>query len=144
MDILKKYVDLFNKNDEETYTNLIDNSLAYEWLSEEIPIFECPDKEIEESYYFRWWTYRKHLKKTVDGYIVSEFLPQVPWGGIHNEINAAVGHHLFEGRWLKNSPEYQKLADCTQVIFDKKGNNKVHQEQSWQIRHHLLPEQEKG
>ena len=31
---------------------------------------------------------------------------------------------------IKNSPEYQKLADCTQVIFDKKGNNKVHNRQT--------------
>ena len=75
MDIIKKYVEMFNKDDEEMNINLIDNNHAYEWMREEIPVFECPDKDIEEAYYFRWWTYRKHLKKTDDGYILSEFLP---------------------------------------------------------------------
>ena len=74
MDIIKKYVDKFNGEDEELYVNLIDNAHAYEWLSDEIPVFECPDEDIEEAYYFRWWTYRKHLKKTEDGYIISEFI----------------------------------------------------------------------
>lgn len=108
MDIIKKYVDLFNENDEELYINKIDNAHAYEWLSEEIPVFECPDKAIEKAYYFRWWTYRKHVRQTEDGYIISEFLPKVSWGGKNNEINAAVGHHLYEGRWLKNSGKYLK------------------------------------
>ena len=47
MDILKHYVDLFNKEDEELYINDIDNSHAYEWLKSEIPLFECSDKDIE-------------------------------------------------------------------------------------------------
>ena len=129
MDILKKYVDLFNENDDEIYTNLIDNSHAYEWLLNEIPIFECPDKDIEKAYYFRWWTYRKHLKKTEDGYIVSEFLPQVPWGGKNNEINAAVGHHLYEGRWLKNSSMY--LKDYMNFFLDN--SDRGHQYSAWLI-----------
>lgn len=108
MDILKYYVDLFNQNDEETYKNDIDNENAYEWLREEIPLFECPDKELEKTYYFRWWTYRKHVKSTEDGYVITEFLPKVPWSSKHNAISAPVGHHIYEGRWLKNSKKYLK------------------------------------
>ena len=43
-----------------------------------VPLFDCPDKDIEEIYYFRWWTYRKHIKQTPDGFIVTEFLPTSP------------------------------------------------------------------
>lgn len=104
-DIIKRYVDEFNANDEETHINDIDNAHAYEWMKAEIPIFECPDKAIEQAYYFRWWTYRKHIKSTPEGRIVTEFLPDVPWSGKYNSINAAVGHHISEGRWLKSSGE---------------------------------------
>ncbi len=107
-ELLKYYVDLFNKNDEEIYKNDIGNKHAYEWLKQEIPLFECSDKEFEKVYYFRWWTYRKHIKSTDDGYVVTEFLPKVLWSDKNNVISAPVGHHIFEGRWLKNSKHYLK------------------------------------
>lgn len=106
MDLLKKYVDKFNNIDNEMYINEIDNANAYEWLKSEIPLFECPDKEIEEIYYFRWWTFRKHIKYTPEGYVITEFLPEVPWSGKYNAINAPVGHQIMEGRWLANSKVY--------------------------------------
>ena len=102
-EILKRYVEEFNKNDCEIYKNEIPNDLAYEWLSDRIPLFECPDKELERTYYFRFWTYRKHIKKTPEGFAVTEFLPKVPWSGKYNIINAPVGHHFTEGRWLRGS-----------------------------------------
>ena len=106
MDVLKHYVDLFNKEDEELYINDIDNGHVYEWLKSEIPLFECSDKDIERTYYFRYWTYRKHIKSTEDGYIITEFLPKVSWSKKHNAINCAIGHHINEGRWLKNTDKY--------------------------------------
>ena len=129
IDIIKSYVDKFNAEDEELYVNFIDNKQAYKWLSQEIPVFECPDKDIEETYYFRWWTYRKHLKMTDDGFIISEFLPKVPWGGKHNEINAAVGHHIYEGRWLKNSAKYLK----DYINFFLENEDRGHQYSAWMI-----------
>ena len=129
MDRLKQYVTRFNQNDEEVYKNKIDNAHAYEWLAEEIPLLECPDRTIEEIYYFRWWTYRKHLKETEDGYIITEFLPKVGWGGVHNEINAAVGHHLYEGRWLKNGSKYLK----DYVNFFLTHPDRGHQYSAWMI-----------
>ena len=67
-----------------------------------IPLFECPDKDFERTWYFRWWTYRKHVKKTPDGCVITEFLPKVAWAGKHNTISCPAGHHFYEGRWLRN------------------------------------------
>ena len=102
---LRSYVERFNRSDEELYINDIPNSEAYGWLRERIPLFECPDKQLETTYYFRWWTYRKHIKTTPDGIAISEFLPNVPWAKKYNIINAPAGHHLLEGRWLRGSKD---------------------------------------
>ena len=100
--VLEKYVDRFNAEDEEIYRQEIGNDQALDWMRENVPLFECPEPDIEEIYYFRWWTYRKHVKKTPEGFIISEFLPDVPWAGKYNSINCAAGFHIREGRWLRN------------------------------------------
>ncbi|MBO5364034.1 MAG: hypothetical protein J6A56_01030 [Clostridia bacterium] len=99
--ILQSYVDQFNLDDIEYYKQDIPNAKAEAWLNENIPLIEVPDKTIEEAYYFRWWTFRKHIKSTGDGYVITEFLPPVSWAGTHNTIIAPVGHHISEGKWLK-------------------------------------------
>jgi len=71
------YADKFNQQDKEIYIQSISNKQAKDFLAENIPFFECPDKDIEEIYYFRWWTYRKHIKETPEGFIITEFLPDV-------------------------------------------------------------------
>lgn len=101
------YIKAFNRLDNELYKQHIPNDRAWEFLSENIPVFDCPDKQLERTYYFRWWTFRKHIKNTADGYIITEFLPEVSWSGRHNSINCPAGHHFYEGRWLKN-PVYMK------------------------------------
>ena len=98
---LFRYVAKFNQDDNEYYKQAIDNAHAEAWLAENIPYFECPDTVLEEIYYFRWWTFRKHIKHTEDGDVLTEFLPHVRWAGKHNTIVAAVEHHVNEGRWLK-------------------------------------------
>ena len=40
----------------------------------------------------------------------SEFGPTVSWGGIYGTINAAAGHHLSEGRWLRDRSYMDGLA----------------------------------
>ena len=35
------------------------------------------DKTIEQIYYYRWWTFRKHIKQTPAGRIVTEFIEPV-------------------------------------------------------------------
>ena len=100
---LKNYVDRFNKNDNELYKQFISNDESFEFLNKNIPMIDLPNKEIEETYYFRWWTYRKHIKNTEDGFVITEFLPKVWWSKKHNTINCPAAHHIYEGRWLKNS-----------------------------------------
>lgn len=43
------------------------------------------------------------FEKTPDGFIVTEFLPDVPWAGKHNGICCPAWFHFREGRWLKYS-----------------------------------------
>lgn len=114
---LKTYVDRFNADDQELYAN-IPNREAYAFLKANIPLFDCPDEDFERTYYFRWWTYRKHIKQTPDGYVVTEFLPKVSWSGKHNTIVCPVGHQFYEGRWLHN-PVY--LDDYAVFWFRKGG-----------------------
>ena len=83
-------------------TRMISNEDSWDFLKENIPFIECPDKEIEEVYYYRWWTFRKHIKDTPDGYVITEFMPNVPWSEKHNTIPCPAGHHFREGRWLHN------------------------------------------
>lgn len=115
---LQKYVAQFNSDDEELYAN-IPNKDALTFLNENIPLFECPDKEFERTWYFRWWTYRKHVKKTPDGYVITEFLPRVGWSGKHNTISCPAGHHFYEGRWMRN-PTY---LDDYAVFWLRKGGS---------------------
>lgn len=115
----RHYIDKFNQDDEELYKNDIPNAEAWEFLKVNIPLFECPDKDIERTYYFRWWTYRKHLKHTPDGWVITEFLPKVSWSGKHNTISCPAGHHFYEGRWLRD-PKY--LNDYAVFWFRKGGN----------------------
>ena len=118
-DALRRYVETFNANDKELYVQHIPNAAALAFLKGNVPLLDCPDKEIEEIYYFRWWTYRKHIKETPDGFIITEFLPKVSWAGKYNSINCAAGHHLHEGRWLRD-PKF--LDDYTTFWLRKGGS----------------------
>ena len=102
---VRGYFDGFSADDEELYPHDIRNADAAKWALTAIPRFECPDKEIEKTYYFRWWTYRKHLRRTGSGWVVTEFLPDVGWAGKYNTISCPLNHHILEGRWLR-TPAY--------------------------------------
>jgi hypothetical protein len=115
----RPYVEQFNAQDEELYPQAIPNAAAWTFLSTNIPLFECPDPDLQRTYYFRWWTYRKHLKHTPDGFIVTEFLPPVPWAGKHNSINCPAGHHFYEGRWLWD----RRYLDDYGVFWFRKGGD---------------------
>ena len=117
-DVLAHYVDSFNKNDAELVATTIPNAAASDWMQQNVPRFECPDPVIEETYYFRWWTFRKHLRETPDGFVVTEFLPKVSWAAKHNTISCAAGHHFYEGRWI-HDPRY--LDDYATFWFRRGG-----------------------
>jgi hypothetical protein len=119
---LQTYVERFNADDEELYSN-IPNEEAYNFLKNNIPLFECPDIDFERTYYFRWWTYRKHIKQTPDGYVITEFLPDVDWSGKHNTISCPAAHHYYEGRWLHN---FKFLDDYSYFWFRKGGDPRLY------------------
>ena len=105
----KHYIEKFNEQDQQELhlnvvpnTKMIRNSESWKFLVENIPFFECPDKVIEEVYYYRWWTFRKHIKQTSEGYVITEFMPSVSWSRKYNTIPCPAGHQFREGRWLKN------------------------------------------
>ena len=113
----KHYIDAFNQSDTAPHTSFIANSDAWVFLENNIPLFDSPDPEVNEIYYFRWWTYRKHIKETPEGFVITEFLPEVSWAGKDNSIDCAAGHHFHEGRWLANS----KYLDDYAVFWFRKG-----------------------
>jgi len=102
-DAFKHHVDFFNDMEPENIVNHVPNAQSWAWMKENIPFFECPDKSFEEIYYFRWWTFRKHLKQTPDGFVFTEFLDEVGHAGKHNTISCALGHHIYEGTWLHDA-----------------------------------------
>lgn len=99
------YADYFNRMEDENIAQAIPNAKASEWMEENIPLFECPQHNFEEMYYYRWWSLRKHIKKTPVGYGMTEFLVQRSYSDKYNLIACAIGHHIYESRWLRN-PEY--------------------------------------
>lgn len=101
--LLSDYVRRFNADDAELYTNAIPNAAAEAFLLRNLPRFACPDKDVERTYYFRGWTFRKHLRKALGHWTVTEFLPKVAWSGKDNTIVCPAGHHLREGRWLRDA-----------------------------------------
>lgn len=120
---LHRHVATFNRDDHTHFGQAVSNEDAAKWMEENVPRFECPDKDLEEIYHFRWWTFRKHLKETPDGFIITEFLPKVSWSGKHNAINCPAGHHYREGRWIRD-PKY--LNDYSVFWFRKGGNPRAY------------------
>ena len=101
----KPYVDYLNSMEDENIAQAIPNARASQWMEENIPLFECSQKNFEEMYYYRWWTLRKHIKETPVGYGMTEFLVNRSYADKYNLIACAIGHHIYESRWLRN-PEY--------------------------------------
>ena len=96
------YVKVFNESEDENIAQAIPNAEASSWMEKNIPLFECPQHNFEEMFYFRWWTLRKHVKETPVGYGMTEFLVQRSYSDKYNLIACAVGHHIHESRWLHN------------------------------------------
>ncbi|MDX1680930.1 MAG: hypothetical protein R3242_09385, partial [Akkermansiaceae bacterium] len=128
---LKAWVTEFNRIDElvpHTLSGHIPNEDALAFLEANIPRFDCPDPELVRSYYFRWWTFRKHIRKTPEGYVITEFLPEVPWARAYNTINCPAGHHFREGRWLNDSTI---LEDYARFYFGENAKGKPRQYSFW-------------
>ena len=116
-DALRAHVTAFNANDHTHFGQAVSNDHAADWMAANVPRFDCPDPEFTEIYHFRWWTFRKHVKRTADGLVVTEFLPQVNWSGKHNTISCPAGHHFREARWLRD----RRILDDYSVFWFRKG-----------------------
>tara|TARA_B100000900_G_scaffold229837_1_gene195182 strand:+ start:764 stop:2398 length:1635 start_codon:yes stop_codon:yes gene_type:complete len=122
-----QYIDKFNNNDVELYQQFISNAEAKTFILDNVPLIDIPDKDIEETYYFRWWTYRKHIKNTKDGFVITEFLPEVYWSKKHNTINCPAAHHIYEGRWLRDTKYVSDYID----FWLKKSEDGIRQYSFW-------------
>ena len=117
------YVVHFNSMEDENITNFVSNADSWNWLKTEIPFFECPDKEVEEMYYFRWWSFRKHLEQTTNGFVITEFLTKP------QPISSALGFHIAEGRWLHDQ---NYLDDYVRYwLRDDNRRQQLHRYSSW-------------
>jgi hypothetical protein len=94
VDSFQHYIDRFNGMENENVANLIPNAQSWDWLKQNVPSFDCPDPDVQEIYWYRWWTFRKHIKQLPDGIAITEFLTY------KTPVSSAVGHHVMEGRWI--------------------------------------------
>jgi F5/8 type C domain len=76
----------------------------FDWYAENVPLFECPDKEITTTYYYRWDLLTKHLTygSPNSGYSFTEFIDRPFWSGAYGSISCPAGFQLYEARWLKS------------------------------------------
>ena len=79
------------------------------------PGFISSDRELNITYNYRCELYQRHVKETPAGYVITEFLPDVPWAGIYNTISCAASHHFREGRWMHDVTPLREYAEfwCT-------------------------------
>lgn len=129
--LLKEEVDYFNTIDEEAVTNFVSNAKSYDWLAENIPLLECPDAAIQQIYYYRWWSFRKHLKETPDGFIFTEFIEPVSHASKYNAISCALGHHIYEGRWLHDPTYINQYIDFWLIKEPTFNPSKFHAFSNW-------------
>jgi hypothetical protein len=81
----------------------------WDWYQANIPFFECPDAEINTTYYYRWELTTKHLTygSPTSGYSYTEFIDRPFWSGAYGAISCPAGHQLYEVRWLRD-PRYAR------------------------------------
>lgn len=98
-----------------------------QWYIDNIPFFECSDKQIEQVYYYRWKLYKAHIRNTGgNSNIITEFIDHVSWDrDPYCTINAASMHHISEGRWLRDSRYVNNYID---YLFQNGGNNRRYSE----------------
>lgn len=126
------YIAKFNSLDSTESDLVIPNANAWQWIVANVPLFNCPDSQFEETYYFRWWTFRKHIKQTPQGFVITEFLTPVRHAGKFNTISCALGHQLAEGSWISDE---RPLNEYTKFWFHSGPNGQpaphFHKFSSW-------------
>ena len=125
------YVDYFNAMEDENIAQAIPNAGASEWMKRNIPLFDCPQHDWEEMFYYRWWTLRKHIKQTPVGYGMTEFLVDRSYADKYNLIACAIGHHIYESRWLHDATYVDQILRTWFRGNDGGPMEKLHKFSSW-------------
>ena len=125
------YAETFNNMEDENIITTIPNSQSSEWMSKNIPLFDCPQQNFEEMYYYRWWSLRKHIKRTPVGYGMTEFLVQRSYADRYNLIACAIGHHIMETRWLRDTTYQQQILNTWYHGNDGTAMQKMNKFSSW-------------
>ncbi|MBD8080102.1 MGH1-like glycoside hydrolase domain-containing protein [Cellulosimicrobium arenosum] len=75
-----------------------------DWYLANVPMIDLPDTDAEAVYYYRWRVLKEHLRYTEPGtgWVLTEFLDCCGYAAPYQAINAAAGHQLAEGRWLRD------------------------------------------
>lgn len=97
----RHYFEVFRKQEKEATGQ--DAPDPWMWMQANIPWFESSDSNFQEIYYFRWYSFQKHIVSTPRGDVLSEFLPKMKWAGYGNTVAVAAPHQLREARWLRDS-----------------------------------------
>src|ERR1043166_5438757 len=122
-----QHVAHFNEMEDEPVANFIPNAEAWAWMEERVPRFECSDAEVEEMYWFRWWALRKQLRRdeTSGRFVFTEFITKP------KPVSSALGHHLMEGRWLRDQTYHEDYV--LYWLRDNDGNPQqhLHKYSSW-------------
>ncbi|HEX8913619.1 MAG TPA: discoidin domain-containing protein, partial [Humisphaera sp.] len=81
----------------------------WDWYKANVPFFECPDADVNTTYYYRWELVTKHLTygSPASGYSFTEFIDRPFWSGAYGAISCPAGHQLYEVRWLRD-PRYAR------------------------------------
>ena len=98
-----------------------------EWYLENIPFFECSDKQIQDIYYYRWKLYKAHIRDIGNKeFVITEFIDDVPWDReVYSSIIAAAGHQINEGRWLRDN---RYLDGYINYMYRHGGNDRHYSE----------------
>ena len=129
--LISHYVSRFNSMEDENIVTTIPNSQTVEWMHENIPLFDCPDEQMREMYYYRWWTLRKHIKRTPVGYGMTEFLVDRSYADKYNLIACAIGHHIMESRWLRDTTYLHQILRTWYFGNDGLAMTKMNKFSSW-------------
>ena len=93
------------------------------WFEKNVPMFECSDTLLEETYLYRWKLYKAHIRDLGSkGYVITEFLDDVPWQKHpYAMLNDATGFHIYEGRWMRDR---QYIDGFLEFLFPGGGNDR--------------------
>ncbi len=120
---LRTAVTAFNRLDPEDVVNAVPNADAAVWLEANVPRFDCPDDEMVDVWYFRWWCLRKHLRRDDAGrWLLTEFITRP------QPVSSALGHHVMEGRWLRDSQVLDQVVD---YWLDPAQRERLHKYSQW-------------